>query len=494
MARIAVAGFQHETNTFSPVKATWEDFEKGEGWPALQRGGSFHSAFAGMNLPIEGFMKEAMRLRHALVPLAWAATTPCSYVTEDAFERMAALVTEDLKKALPVDAVYLDLHGAMVTEHLEDGEGEFLRRVRAAVGDKVPVVASLDLHCNTTEKMVREASVLIAYRTYPHVDMADTGARVARHLDMLLKGRRIQAKAFRKLPFIMPLTVQCTMVEPSGGVYRFLESLEGGPVSSVSFTPGFPQADIADCGPAVMAYGDDQASADRAADALAKHIVEREAAFVDELLAPAEALKRAYAMPAGKPVVLADAQDNTGAGGTGDTTGLLRAMLDAGAENALLGLICDPETAARAHQVGTGRTGTFDIGGKLYKGDPTLSAEFAVEGLSDGQFLCTGPFYGGTHAKLGPTAVLRRNGVRAVVTSKRMQAADQEMFRHVGAEPKTARVLGVKSSVHFRADFQPIAEAVLVVASPGAAPMDPRTLPYKRLRKGVRLSPLGPTR
>lgn len=491
MGRILVAGFQHETNTFAPVLASYDDFARGEGWPGLTRGPACFEVFDGMNIPIAGFMPEAKRLGHQVVPLLWCATVPCGYVIEDAFERVASEIVSLVGAAGHFDAIYLDLHGAMVAQHREDGEGELLVRLRAAVGTKVPIVVSLDLHSNTTKAMAEHASALIAYRTYPHIDMAETGARAARHLDRLLRGAGVQAKAFRKLPFLLPLTAQCTLVEPSQGVYRAVGDLEKGPVSSVSFTPGFPQADIAECGPALVAYADDQKSADRAADDLMAHIMAREGEFTDELLAPDVAVARAMSTRASRPIVIADAQDNPGAGGTSDTTGLLRAMAEARCPDAVLGMMFDPEAALLAHKAGKRAEANIGVGGKAFKGDPPFKAPFAVEGLSDGRFLCTGPFYGGNRTNLGPTALLRLGGVRVVVTSKRMQAADQEQFRHIGAEPRTTKILGLKSSVHFRADFQPIAHEVLVTAAPGAAPMDPRTLPYKRLRRGVRLVPKG---
>ncbi|MBM3556639.1 MAG: M81 family metallopeptidase, partial [Alphaproteobacteria bacterium] len=288
---------------------------------------------------------------------------------------------------------------------------------------------------------------------------------------------------------LLPLTTHCTLVEPTGSIYEELGRMEKGAVSLLSFTPGFVQADISDCGPAVIAHAADRDAAEKAADALAGLIVSREREFGDELLPPEEAVSRAMAVRADKPVVIADAQDNPGAGGTSDTTGLLRALVSARAPDALLGLVFDPDIALVAHKAGRNSEINVALGGKTFAGDPPFQGAFTVENLSEGRFTCTGPFYSGINANLGPTALLRLGGVRVVVTSKRMQAADQMQFRHVGAEPKAARILGLKSSVHFRADFQPIAERVLVTAAPGAAPMDPRGLPYRRLRKGVRLYP-----
>jgi microcystin degradation protein MlrC len=173
--RIGIGGFLHETNTFAPFKATLADFERGGGWPGLMKGSGIVGGTRHVNVGISGFIAEAEVFGWRLLPAVWAAATPSAYVTENAYETVAAMIVEGLAQAGPLDGIYLDLHGAMVPEHLDDGEGELLSRVRAAVGDGVPIIASLDLHANVTEAMLRHADMLIAFRTYPHVDMADTG-------------------------------------------------------------------------------------------------------------------------------------------------------------------------------------------------------------------------------------------------------------------------------------------------------------------------------
>jgi microcystin degradation protein MlrC len=390
--------------------------------------------------------------------------------------------------------VYLDLHGAMVTEHLEDGEGELLKRVRTAIGADIPLVASLDLHSNTTAEMLAYSDGLIAYRTYPHLDMAETGTRAARYLDALLQGQTRPAMARRAMPFLMPLTGQCTMVQPMQGVYESLRTLEERDgVRHVSFTPGFPPADIRDCGPVVVAYGDTQEDADAAADALYHYIAEREEQFAVPMLTPAAAVSAAIQAQTSKPIVLADVQDNSGAGATSDTTGILAELVRQGAQRAVVGLLVDPEAAKAAHEVGLGGTLTMAIGGKRFtEGDPPFHAEWTVAGLSDGQFTCTGPFYKQAHMQLGPMAYLQTGGVGVIVSTHRQQAADQEMFRHIGCEPTEQHILVLKSSVHFRGDFTDIAADILVVEAPGAFIDRPETLPYRHLRPGVRLCPKGP--
>jgi microcystin degradation protein MlrC len=485
MARIAVGGFQHETNTFAPFRATYQDFVEGGGWPALQRGLAMAEAVEGANLPIAGALARLEALGHQPVPLVWAAATPSAHVTEDAYERIVGMLVEDLRAAGSLDGVYLDLHGAMVAEHVDDGEGEVLRRVRAVIGPKIPLVASLDLHSNTTAAMVEEADALVAYRHYPHIDMAETGGRAVELLHRFLAGDGPRGKAFRQVPFIIPLTWQCTLIDPAKSIYAALG--EVGAVST-SFTPGFPAADIADCGPAVFAYAATQAEADAAADRLCRLVAEAETAFAGRIWGPDEAVRHAMAKPAGKPVVIADTQDNPGGGGTSDTTGMLAALVRNGAEGAALGVMADAKAAAAAHEAGVGAEIALELGGRSgIPGDAPFHGRFTVERLGDGSFTGTGPMWGGAKCRLGPMACLRIGGVRVVVASKKLQAADQAIFRHVGIEPTEQRILVLKSSVHFRADFQPIAAEVLVAAAPGALPADPATLPFRKLRPGVRL-------
>jgi microcystin degradation protein MlrC len=494
MARIAIGGLQHETNTFAPSKADYAAFEAGGGWPGVQYGDPLFAAVEGANIPAAGAIGALRAAGHSLVATAWAAASPSAHVTSDAFERIAGELVARLKAALPVDGVYLDLHGAMVVESFDDGEGELLRRVREAVGPRVPVVASLDLHANVTRAMVERADALVAYRTYPHVDMAETGARAARLLDQMLRTGERPEGSFGTLDFLTGLPSQCSFIEPCRTIYRELEAIEQRDGVSLSFTPGFPMADFAECGMAVFGYG---ANAKAAVDRLHGIVADAEPRFALELHAAPEAVRRAKARgEIGAPVVLADTQDNPGAGGNGDTTGLLRALIEQRADDAVLGLLIDPDSAARAHEVGMKSAANFSLGGKSgIEGDAPLQGEFTIERLGDGRFTCTGPMFKGFRMTLGNMALLRSRaapGVRVVLASRKCQAGDQEMFRHVGVEPKRSRIVALKSSVHFRADFEPIAKEVLVVKSPGPALADPTEFTWRKLRKGIRLRPLGP--
>lgn len=494
MATIAVAGFHHETNTFAPSQATYQDFESGGGWPALTRGARAVDVVDNMNVALAGFAAAARAAGHRLVPLIWANATPSAHVTRDAYERIVTALLEELGRAERPDAIYLDLHGAMVTEHLDDGEGELLTRIRRLVGPRLPVVVTLDYHANVTRAMVDGADALIGYRTYPHIDMADTGRRAAAFLDRILQRGAAPAKAYRQIEFLIPLSAQCTLIEPSIKLFDRLAAIETQSDVVLTFAGGFPAADIADCGPSVVGFGFD-ARTTAAVDELAHAITDAEGEFQAEFLSPDDAVRRAIARsrPGGPPVVLADTQDNPGAGANGDTIGVLEALLRHRAEGAVVGLLIDPPSARRAHETGIGQEREFSLGAiSGLPGHSPCVGRFTVERLGDGEFVGSGPFYRGSKMRLGPMALLRRDGVSVVVASKKVQAADQAMFRCLGVEPARQSILALKSSVHFRADFGPIASEVLVVAAPGPMPADPAVLPWTKLRRGVRLRPKGP--
>jgi microcystin degradation protein MlrC len=488
--RIAVGGFQHETNTFAAQPATYADFEAPDAWPGLTRGAGLFEALHGINLPAAGFIAEARSAGHTLLPLTWCSATPSAPVTRDAYERISAMLLEDLRTARHVDAVYLDLHGAMVAEHIDDADGELLRRIRALVGARTPIVASLDFHANVSELMIGQATALVAYRTYPHTDMSESGVRALRVLAQI--GDSTVTARIRQLPFLIPLTSQCTLVEPMQSLVELARNLERGPLVNVNFTPGFPAADVPDCGPTVFGHGLDAAQLDVAIGQLSDAVTASESRFALEIFTVDAAVRsiEAASLTRGRPWILADTQDNPGGGGPADGMSLIKALLERRIERVLAGIVCDPDAAAAAHAAGVGREIDLALGARsATPGESPLHTKFTVAALGDGRFTATGPFYLGSRMDLGPMALLRIGTVHIAVASRKQQAADQAMFRHLGVEPRDFAVLALKSSVHFRADFGPIAARILVVEAPGPNVADPARLPFRRLRPGMRLSP-----
>jgi microcystin degradation protein MlrC len=490
MTRIAVGGFQHETNTFAPLPATFADFEAPDAWPGLVRGAQLLDAVQGINLPAAGFVEEARAGGCRLLPLAWCAAQPSGRVTRDAFERICGMLLQDLAAQSSLDAIYLDLHGAMVAEHVDDADGELLMRVRQLVGPDVRIVASLDFHANVSPRMVESADGLVGYRTYPHVDMAETGGRAFRLLREVLD-RPPAARWHRSLPFLIPLTSQCTLLEPMHSLMERIAHPPHAGVPSIEFFPGFPAADVAECGPSVLGFGHDEGLVRREVNAFYAEVLAQEAAFGLQISSVEDAVQQAQRHDSRRgPLILADTQDNPGAGGNADTTTLLKALVAANMPGTLVGVIWDPAAAARAHEAGEGAEIELALGaGTGFPGETPLVARYRVSRLGDGRFVGTGPFYRGGRFELGRMALLSIGNVHIVIASRKQQAADQAMFRHVGAEPSESNVLMLKSSVHFRADFAAVAARVLLVEAPGPNPADPARLPFTRLRPGVRLRP-----
>ena len=496
MGRVAIGGFQHETNTFSPINAGFGDFERADGWPPLLRGDDILSATAGMNVPIGGFVDTARSCDFALEPLVWCAATPSGRVSTDAFERISEMLLTDLSRAADVDALYLDLHGAMVTADHDDGEGELLRRIRAVLPVQIPIVVSLDLHANISPAMVELATASVVYRTYPHIDMAATGGRAAILLERILRTGRVPERAFRQLDFLIPLPSQCTLIEPAASLYGSLEDIGRGSIHSVDIALGFPAADVLDCGPSIVVYGNDLKTVEGRANDLVRKVAAAESSFKLDVFDPDEGVAHALALARndrGGTVIIADTQDNPGGGAEGDGVVILKALIEQGAERAAFGVLFDPETARAAHAAGEGAEVSAEIGARSRYGDESpLVGRFEVIELGNGRFTCTGPYYSGCRMDLGPMARIRLAGVDIVVASRKQQAADTEMFRHVGLDPAATKVLVLKSSVHFRADFRRIASDIVVVCAPGPNVADPALQPFRDLRAGMRLHPLGP--
>ncbi len=492
--RIAVGGFQHESHSFAPRPTRYEDFCHPGGFPPLCQGDKVLPSVKGTSVPLAGAVAVAEAAGVDLVPLAWGFANPAGPVQDEAFERIAALICAQLSNALdagPLDGIYLELHGAAVADSFPDMEGELLRRVRAIAG-AVPLTISLDPHCNLTAKMVELVDAAVPYRTYPHVDMKESGAQAMQLLLKRIARGKPWARAFRQVDFWISLPAQCTMVAPMLPVLDARAEIEAqtGAVE-LGFCFGFPYADFHDCGVAIGAYAETQAAADAAADQLKAFIDAREASFLIDILPAKDAVAEAMreAKGAKKPIVIADTQDNPGGGGHGDTTGLLAELVSQGAEGAVFCLINDAASAVACHTAGEGAKISLSLGGKS-DGVP-LAVEATVLKLGDGQFRMTGPMGAGNPGNLGLCALIQVSpGVRVMVVSQKMQALDQAILRHVGVEPSTCRILALKSSVHFRADFQPIAERVIVAAAPGPVVADPAVLDFKHVRPEVRKRPM----
>ena len=493
MKKIIIAGFQHETNTFAPTKASYADFVQGGGFPPLSRGADVLK-FREQNIPIGGFIQQAEQFGYQLLPVIWAGTSPSAHVEQCTYQRICDEIIASIQQH-PADAVYLDLHGAMVSEQVDDGEGELLRRVREAVGPDIPVIASLDFHANVTQVMFAHSDVLICYRTYPHVDMAQTGQRCAQLLDQIFRGKKLHKQMY-KLPFLIALNAQCTELEPTQSCMNLLEQLEQNNSVQMNFTPGFPAADFEECGGCIWGYSENAEQLDQAMQRYIAHVLQQETHWNMDFLSPDHAVLQALQLyqqhHSTRPVVIADTQDNPGAGGDSNTTGMLSALHRHQVKNALIGLIVDPAVVQQAYQLELGQHFYAKLGGTSgIAGDALFSAEFKIKAYSDGKFSYGGPIMHGVEADIGPSVLLEIDGIEIAVSSYKAQLLDRNMFRIFGVVPQDKSIIVVKSSVHFRADFQDMAAAILVAKAPGAMKADPNDLPWQKIDPDRRLVPMG---
>jgi microcystin degradation protein MlrC len=480
--RFFVGMLAHETNTFSPLPTDRRQFEARD----LHYGGELLEAYRDTGTCLGGMIAAARAHGIALAPSLAAAASPAGRVTKAFYAEARDRLLADLHAAGPLDGVLLDLHGAMVVEGLDDGEGDLLRRVRAAVGP-TPIAVTLDFHANVTRAMVEAATLLHGYKTYPHVDMEARGREATERLREVAAGRLRPTVAFRQPPLMPPIAGQLTARGPMRRLYDLADAMERRPrVVSISVFAGFPLADIRDAGLSVYVVTDgDQALADALAEELAETAWSHRREFLHTALPVATAVARALAAPQG-PVVLADIADNTGGGAAGDTTEILRELLRVGATGTTVACIWDPEAARACVEAGVGATLTVAVGGKVdaSHGAP-LTLTGRVRAVSDGRFVHKGPMMRGLAGRLGPTAVLEVGGVKIILISLRWQTLDPEMLRFVGIEPERERIVVVKSTIHYRAAFEPIAREILEVDAPGLSSSNLGRFPFTAVRRPI---------
>lgn len=481
--RIALAGLVHETNTFSGTPTTLADFVAnglfaGEGMRSLR----------GTNTVVGGAVAAADADPGVeLFPIVSTSAIPAGLVTVEAFEHVVGAIVAGLEEHRP-DAVVLDLHGAMVSEVDADGDGEVARRVRAAVGPAVPIVAVLDLHANVSPSLAEATDALLPYRTYPHVDMADRGRRAVELAACAGRGEIRLVSRMAKLPLVSPGQRQFSGSEPARTIQataRRMERLDR--VLEVGVNYAFAFSDVPHIGMSVVVTTDDDpAAARRLADELAGDIWAHREELRPSLMPVEEAVHAAMAEPRG-PVVLADFGDNPGGGSACDGTALLWALLDLGAEDVAFAVITDPEVVEAATRAGLGAAVAVELGGKTddLHGFP-VPVEATVRHLSDGRFVYEGPMDTGVESTLGRTAVLRcrgrhGNAVDVVVCERRVQPYDTAVLRSQGIVPEERKIIVLKSWVHFRGAFEPIASRIIEVDTPGLTTADFRRFDYRRV-------------
>lgn len=481
-ARVLIAEFMHETNTFSVQKTDRTSFEK----CSFYLENEIQTAFEGTHTFMGAGYEAGERFGWTIVAPLVAGATPAGRVTDLCFEEFAAIL---LAAAGEVDGILLHLHGAMSTESHDDGEGELLARIRAAVGSAIPIVVVLDLHATVTQRMADNSNALISYRTYPHIDQYERGHQAVALLDRTLQGAIRPKVAIARRPILYAMDGGRTTSKPMVELLKRADALEAaGEALAVSIQAGFSSADIHDIGPSIAVTAEDETRAQAIAEELMDYVwQERHWSTIsftplDEAIAEA-----ALPSPDGKPLVISDYSDNPGSGAYGDATTLLRAILAAGLTNVGFYAICDPEAALQAQEAGVGNMVRLKLGGKV---DPTiggapLEVTAEVVTLSNGRFVAYGPMGGGTWRNHGLSALLRVDGVEIVVITNNGQATDLAQFTSLGVDPQRKSTLVVKSMQHFRAAFEPIAHKVIEVDTGALSTKNFLVRPYKNIRRPI---------
>ncbi len=484
--RVAVGGIAHETNTFSSVPTTMECFRQ----RAVLSGSAMIERCAGSRNVLGGMIAAAIAEEVELLPTLFAAAAPGGSVTAATWQSLRDGLLGRLRTRMigpwPLDGVLLALHGAMVCDDEPDAEGALLSAVRSLIGPDCSLVATLDSHANVSPAMIAAADLLLPYRTYPHVDPFERGQAAVRQIVALRRGHRAPVTAFRQVPLLTPLPSQRTTGNPPmaeiAATARAFEQMAG--VNAVEIAGGFAYADVAHAGMSLWVTSDrDRPLAEELADRLATVIWAHRERFQTRGRAPDDAIDQVLATPPeGRPVILAEVADNPGAGATGDGTALLARLIDRGVDGVVLGALVDAETVTAAWRAGQDAIVPFPL--HPASGEPAPVAARVLR-LSDGCFTERGPMASGGQTRLGKTALLGIGGVEVVVCERPARAIDPALFESLGVEPSQRRVVAVKSSVHFRAAFEPIASSIIEVETPGLSPSDLRTLSYRHVRRPI---------
>ena len=482
--RVLTGGVSHETNTFSTVPTGLDNFRRGTLLTANEIPGARRGTHSALGATFEAADKFGWTLLH---PVS-ASANPSGKVTDEAYEKLVGMLIDG---ADGIDGALLHLHGAMVSESYEDGEGELLRRLRAKVGPKVPVIVTLDLHGNITELMAASANALIAVRTYPHIDYYERAWQGAELLQRAMDGKINPRTVIARRPMMRGLDGGRTQGGPMRELIDRGEALEAaGKALVVSICAGFTAADIRDVGPSVTVTTD---GADPGGQAIAEEFMDyawktREFTAIrhrsiDEAVRYAKDGEGKF----DKPLIMSDVTDNPGSGHYGDATNLLRAMIAADLQNTAFYAIYDPQAIRDAAKIGVGNTGTITLGGKhdVAAGGAPLTLTGRLVTLTDGCFQAFGPMAGGVWKDLGLSMLFRVGGIDIIAITNNTQATDTAQLTSLGCDPTRKSTVAVKSNHHFRAAFEPIGREVITVNGGGLGSVILSQGEYKKVRRPI---------
>ncbi len=481
--RAVVAMMEHETNTFSPVPTPLQRF----GSPDVPTGAEAYRRFKGTGTGLGGLLDVAEAAGMEVVTPIAANAAPSGRVEAEAYAAICDAICEAIARGC--DACFLDLHGAMVTETTDDGEGELLARIRA-LAPELPIAVSLDLHGNLTDRIVRNCTALVGYKTYPHIDMYEAGEHAGRIVVSAVNGAVRPVMSWGNRPLLAQTLRMGHEDRPMGPLIEMARKQEGAGLLAASVFGGFPLADFRDAGLSVVTVSDgDEAAADAARERLLDAAWRERAEFVFRSEPLPETIARAKALDGG-PIILLDHADNAASGGTQDTVAVLKEVIDQGLEDVAMFGICDPAAVEAMATAGVGNRLQLNLGGKVdmpsigLTGEP-LEISGRVRALTDGDFVVTTAMGRGTVESMGETAVLDTGAVQIVVCSRHSEPFDLGCFRSVGIEPTQKKYLILKSRIHYRAGFRAIARAELPCDGVGVTSSDNRLFEFEKVRRPI---------
>ncbi len=488
--KVVVALVRHETNTFSPIKTQLHSFCRGTktGGPAY--GEQAKSLCENTNSAAAAYLDLAASLGAEVDFSILANSVPSGTVQKAAFEHIADTVIATVKQGC--DAVLLDLHGAMVAEGYPDAEGELLRRIRQVVSEPVPIIVALDFHANFSEALIRNATVITGYCTYPHVDIYATGERAGRTLKKILSEQLETTILWRRLPMLTHMLKQTPASQPMKDIMdRAMQAEAEGVVLNASVFGGFPLADIPHVGLSVVIVAEKNktAQAQQLLNELCDMAWSRKQDFVYEVEPLSTSIAKAKQLQDG-PVILVDHGDNCGAGGVTDVMDVLEEVMRQELTDVVAGPIWDPQAVDTLIKSGIGETVTIDLGGKTdmpelkLKGRP-LRITGKIVNITDGNFQITGPMFTGMWLSLGRTVILESKGITIFVSEKPQEPYDVGVFTHAGIDPFSKKYVLIKSRQHFRAGFEKDARHIVLIAGPGVCSSDYDIFPFQHLSRPI---------
>lgn len=489
--RLLIAMMLHETNTFSPVPTDLQRFALSVG-EAPPVGQAAVDAFRGTGTATGAFIALAEEAGAQFEIVMGAHAAPSGLVHDEAYDTMTQQIVQAVQRG-GWDGILLDLHGAMVTQTHEDGEGELLRRIRA-VDATTPIAVAYDMHANVYDDMVRLAQVVAGYQTYPHVDMYQTGERAGRALLKLIRGQARPTVAWGRVPMIPHVMRQSSLDEPNKSIQARAQQMEREGALCASLFVGFPHADITNAGlSAVVVTDNDPALAQRLCNELLQQAWNTREQWVYQLEPLADSVARAQRQSdelKQGPVVLLDHYDNTASGGTMDTTAVLAEVLRQGLKDVAFFALYDPQAVREAMAAGVGAKVRLQVGGKLpmprmpHTSEP-LWLEGTVKTLSGGKYRCKGPMSAGARQDMGLSAVIDTGAVEVALITRHVEPFDVNALLTLGIDPTQKRFVVLKSRVHWRAGMGPLAKAVVECAGAGACTSNYAELRFERLRRPI---------